>query len=37
MIVIALMVLPFLAMEYFWLSQVRANFGQSLVLDVGTS
>jgi hypothetical protein len=37
MIVIALMVLPFLAMEYFWLPEVRANFGLSLVLDVGTS
>jgi voltage-gated potassium channel len=37
MIVIALMVLPFLAMEYFWLPQVRANFALSLVLDIGTS
>ena len=31
------MVLPFLAMEYFWLPQVRANFFLSLVLDIGTS
>jgi voltage-gated potassium channel len=37
MIMTALMVLPFLAMEYFWLPQVRANFVLSLVLDVGTS
>ena len=37
MIVITLMVLPLVAMEYFWLRQVRANFGLSLLLDVGTS
>jgi voltage-gated potassium channel len=37
MMVIALLVLPFLAMEYFWLERVRASFVLSLVLDVGTS
>ena len=37
MIVIALLVLPFLAMEYFWLETVRADFGLSLLLDIGTS
>src|SRR5262245_6732684 len=37
MMVIALLVLPFLAMEYFWLEPVRANFVLSLVLDIGTS
>jgi voltage-gated potassium channel len=37
MICIALLVLPFLAMEYFWLETVRANFGLSLLLDIGTS
>jgi hypothetical protein len=37
MIVIALLVLPFLAMEYFWLETVRAHFGLSLLLDIGTS
>jgi voltage-gated potassium channel len=36
MLVIALMVLPLLAMEYFWLETVRANFLLSLALDVGT-
>lgn len=37
MIVIALLVLPFLAMEYFWQETVRADFGLSLLLDIGTS
>jgi len=37
MIVIALLVLPFLSMEYFWLETVRAHFGLSLLLDIGTS
>jgi voltage-gated potassium channel len=37
MIVVALMVVPFLAMEYFWLERVRADFVLSLVLDIGTS
>jgi voltage-gated potassium channel len=37
MIVIALMVLPLLAMEYFWLEAVRANFLSSLALDLGAS
>jgi hypothetical protein len=37
MMVTALMVLPFLVMEYFWLPQVRASFGLSLALDIGTS
>jgi hypothetical protein len=37
MIIIAFLVLPFLAMEYFWLETVRAHFGLSLLLDIGTS
>lgn len=37
MIVIALLVLPVLAMEYFWYEQVRAHFGLSLTLDLGSS
>jgi len=37
MMVTALGVLPFLVMEYFWLPQVRASFGLSLALDIGTS
>jgi voltage-gated potassium channel len=37
MMITALMVLPFLVMEYFWLPQVRSSFGLSLALDVGTS
>lgn len=37
MILIALMVLPLLAMEFFWLEQVHAHFGLSLLLDIGTS
>lgn len=37
MVVVALLVLPFLAIEYFWLEDVRAGFFLSLVLDVGTS
>jgi voltage-gated potassium channel len=37
MIVIALMVLPVLAMEYFWLEPVRAHFGWSLTLDIASS
>jgi hypothetical protein len=37
MVVITLLVLPFLAMEYFWLEAVRADFLLSLVLDIGTS
>jgi voltage-gated potassium channel len=37
MMIMALMVLPFLAIEYFWLAPVRANFVLSLVLDIGTS
>jgi voltage-gated potassium channel len=37
MVAIALLVLPFLAMEYFWLETVRADFLLSLVLDIGTS
>jgi voltage-gated potassium channel len=37
MMVTALGVLPFLVLEYFWLPQVRANFGLSLALDIGTS
>lgn len=37
MIVIALLVLPFLAVEHFWLETVRAHFGLSLLLDIGAS
>ena len=37
MVIIALLMLPLLAMEYFWLEQVRAHFALSLVLDIGTS
>jgi hypothetical protein len=37
MIVIALMVLPLLAMEYFWQEAVRGDFLLSLALDIGTS
>jgi hypothetical protein len=37
MVIIALMVLPFLALEYFWADQMRANLGLALVFDVGTS
>jgi voltage-gated potassium channel len=37
MIVIALMVLPLLAMEFFWLEAVRGHFLLSLALDVGSS
>lgn len=36
MIIIALMVLPFLAMEYHWGEEVRADFGLALFLDIGT-
>jgi hypothetical protein len=37
MIVVALMMLPLLAVEYFWLDTVRAHWGLSLLLDIGTS
>src|SRR5262245_13111117 len=37
MIVMALLVLPLLAMEFFWLETVRADFLLSLALDIGTS
>jgi voltage-gated potassium channel len=37
MVIVALLVLPFLAMEYFWLESVRAHFGLSLLLDIGTA
>jgi voltage-gated potassium channel len=37
MIIIASLMLPLLAMEYFWLEQVRSQFALSLVLDIGTS
>lgn len=37
MMLVALLVLPFLAMEYFWLEAVRAHFGLSLMLDIGTA
>lgn len=37
MIVMALLVLPLLAMEFFWLEAVRADFFLSLALDIGTS
>ncbi|MBI3408285.1 MAG: hypothetical protein HY040_08005 [Planctomycetes bacterium] len=37
MIVMALLVLPLLAMEFFWLEEVRADFFLSLALDIGTS
>jgi voltage-gated potassium channel len=37
MIVVALMVLPVLAMEYFWSEQVRAHFGWSLALDIASA
>src|SRR5262245_45844518 len=37
MMIVALLVLPFLAIEYFWLESVRAHFGLSLTLDIGTA
>jgi hypothetical protein len=37
MMIVALLVLPFLAIEYFWLETVRAHFGLSLALDIGTA
>lgn len=37
MILIALMVLPVLALEYFWEEQVRSQFGLSLGLDIANS
>jgi hypothetical protein len=37
MVITALLVLPLLALEYFWLEAVRAHFGLSLLLDIGTS
>lgn len=37
MIIIAVLVLPFLALEYFWLEQVRSHFLLSLLLDLGSS
>jgi voltage-gated potassium channel len=37
MIVIALMVLPFLAIEYGWAEEVRAEPGLALFLDIGVS
>lgn len=37
MILIALMVLPFLAMEYLWVDTVRTSFALSLTLDIGNS
>ncbi len=37
MIIIALLVLPFLALEFFWEEQVRSHFGLDLFLDIGTS
>lgn len=37
MIVIALMILPLLALEYVWADHLRYNLGLELVLDIGTS
>jgi voltage-gated potassium channel len=37
MIIIALMILPFLALEYVWAEQVRAHFGLGLLVDIGNS
>jgi voltage-gated potassium channel len=37
MMIVTVLVLPLLAMEHFWLEQVRGHFGLSLLLDVGTS
>jgi voltage-gated potassium channel len=37
MIVIALLVLPLLALEFFWLEAVRGNFLLSLAFDIGAS
>jgi voltage-gated potassium channel len=37
MVVVALLVLPLLAMEYFWLEPIRAHWGLSLLLDIGTA
>ncbi len=37
MMVIAFLVLPVLAMEYFWAEAVRAHFGLSLFLDIASS
>jgi voltage-gated potassium channel len=37
MMICALMVLPFLVLEHFWLPQVRGVFALSLILDIGTS
>jgi voltage-gated potassium channel len=37
MIIIALMILPFLALEYLWAEQVRIHFGLGLLVDIGNS